>query len=164
MPCATMRSFGLMGGILDADKNLVWAGSVGLVNVDALKTVDRVAKSCELNSTHWVLPLNQGKARSRSADSQAAAGGMSRPWPDRPRSCARGCTSVLLDAMAPQQAPDSRAPAPGTTGSRLSKRNKGSQSGLALIFIERPTVWQARGKLSPRFFSLCIDPTVDTRL
>src|SRR5580704_8220940 len=43
------------GGILDADQDLVWAGSVGLGNVDALKTVDRVAKSCELNSAHWFL-------------------------------------------------------------------------------------------------------------
>jgi hypothetical protein len=50
------------GGILDADEDLVCAGSVGLRNVDAFKTVDGVAKSCELNSTHWVLPLNQGKA------------------------------------------------------------------------------------------------------
>jgi len=40
------------GGKLDADEDLVGAGSVGLGNVDILKTVDRVAKSCELNSTH----------------------------------------------------------------------------------------------------------------
>ncbi len=37
------------GGKLDADEDLVGAGSVGLGNVDILKTVDRVAKSCELN-------------------------------------------------------------------------------------------------------------------
>src|SRR5438105_3053942 len=40
------------GGKLDADEDLVGAGSVGLGNIDILKTVDRVAKSCELNSTH----------------------------------------------------------------------------------------------------------------
>jgi len=41
-----------MGGILDAEEGLVRAGSVGLGNVDIFKTVDRVAKRCELNSTH----------------------------------------------------------------------------------------------------------------
>src|SRR5258708_14988640 len=40
------------GGKLDADEDMVGAGSVGLGNVDILKTVDRVAKSCELNSTN----------------------------------------------------------------------------------------------------------------
>jgi hypothetical protein len=40
------------GGKLDADENLVGAGSIGLGNVDMHKTVHRVAKSCELNSTH----------------------------------------------------------------------------------------------------------------
>jgi hypothetical protein len=47
-----MRSFRVDGGKLDADKDLVGAGSVGLGNVNVLKTVDRVAKSCELNSAH----------------------------------------------------------------------------------------------------------------
>jgi hypothetical protein len=41
-----------MGGELDADEDLVGAGSVRLGNVDILKTVDRVAKSCKPNSTH----------------------------------------------------------------------------------------------------------------
>jgi hypothetical protein len=40
------------GGELDADEDLVGAGSVRLGNVDILKTVDRVAKSCKPNSTH----------------------------------------------------------------------------------------------------------------
>jgi hypothetical protein len=39
-------------GKLDADEDLIGARGVGLGNVDILKTVDRVAKSCELNSTH----------------------------------------------------------------------------------------------------------------
>src|SRR5271157_1991184 len=45
------------GVILDADEDLVWAGSVGLGNVDALKTVDRVAKSCE-SSRRLVIALH----------------------------------------------------------------------------------------------------------
>ena len=71
------------GGILDADEDLVWARGVGLGNVDALKTVDRVAKSCELNSTHWFLPLNQGGRNSIPISrSQAAAAGVlaQTPW------------------------------------------------------------------------------------
>ena len=40
------------GGKLDADEDLVEAGGVWLGNVDILKTVDGVAKGCELNSTH----------------------------------------------------------------------------------------------------------------
>src|SRR6266851_1485293 len=40
------------GGKLDADQDLVRAGSVGLGNVDVLETLDRVAKSGELNSAH----------------------------------------------------------------------------------------------------------------
>jgi hypothetical protein len=40
------------GGKLYADEDLVGAGSIWFGNVDVLKTVDRVAKSCELNSTH----------------------------------------------------------------------------------------------------------------
>jgi hypothetical protein len=40
------------GGKLDADEDLVGTGSIGLGNVDILKTIDRVAKSCELNSAH----------------------------------------------------------------------------------------------------------------
>ena len=40
------------GGKLDADEDLVWAGSVGGRNVDVLKTLERVAISCELNSAH----------------------------------------------------------------------------------------------------------------
>jgi hypothetical protein len=46
-----------------ADEDLVWAGSVGLGNVDALKTVDRVAKSCELNrarTRHEVVRVDGG--------------------------------------------------------------------------------------------------------
>jgi hypothetical protein len=39
-------------GKLDADHDLVQEGSVGLGNLDILETVDRVAKSCELNSAH----------------------------------------------------------------------------------------------------------------
>jgi hypothetical protein len=39
-------------GKFDADEDLVRAGSVGLRNVDILQAFDRVAKSCELNSTH----------------------------------------------------------------------------------------------------------------
>jgi hypothetical protein len=52
MPRASRRSLGSMGAKLDADEDLVGAGSVGLGNVDIPKTVDRVAKSCELDSTH----------------------------------------------------------------------------------------------------------------
>ena len=37
---------------MEENSDLVRAGSAGLGNVDMLKTVDRVAKSCELNSTH----------------------------------------------------------------------------------------------------------------
>src|ERR1700687_4144602 len=37
---------------LDADEDLVRAGSVGRGNVDILKTLDRVAISRELNSAH----------------------------------------------------------------------------------------------------------------
>jgi hypothetical protein len=40
------------GGKLDADQDLVRAGSVRLGNPDIFKTVDRVAKRRELNSTH----------------------------------------------------------------------------------------------------------------
>jgi hypothetical protein len=46
------------GGKLDPNEDLVGAGSVGLGNVDILKTVDRVAKSCELNSTLLISPFN----------------------------------------------------------------------------------------------------------
>ena len=35
-----------------ANEDLVGAGSVRLGNVDILKTVDRITKRCELNSTH----------------------------------------------------------------------------------------------------------------
>lgn len=45
------------GGKLDADEDLVGAGSVGLGNVDILKTLDRVAKKCELKSTHIDISL-----------------------------------------------------------------------------------------------------------
>src|SRR6202023_2889223 len=57
------------GGKFDADENLVGAWSVGLANVDILKTVDRVAKRCELNSTHMGASfLIKVGARSGSAD------------------------------------------------------------------------------------------------
>jgi hypothetical protein len=45
------------GGKLDADEDLVGAGSVGLRNIDILETVDRIAISCELNSTHIDISL-----------------------------------------------------------------------------------------------------------
>jgi len=40
------------GEKLDADEDLVGAGGVRLGDVDTLKTVDRITKSCELNSAH----------------------------------------------------------------------------------------------------------------
>jgi hypothetical protein len=61
------------GGKLDADEDLVGAGSVGLGNVDILKTVDGVAKSCELNSTHIDISFVE-------AASSAWTGGNQRPW------------------------------------------------------------------------------------
>jgi hypothetical protein len=39
-------------GKFDADEDLVRAGSFGLANVDILKSLGRVAVSCELNSAH----------------------------------------------------------------------------------------------------------------
>ena len=45
-------------GKFDADQDVVRAGSVGLGNVDVLETLDSVAKSCELNSTHIIRPFN----------------------------------------------------------------------------------------------------------
>src|SRR4030081_679976 len=73
MPRASRRSLGAMGGKLDADEDLVGAGSVGLGNVDILKTVDGVAKSCELNSTHIDISFVE-------AASSAWTGGNQRPW------------------------------------------------------------------------------------
>ena len=52
MPCATMRSFGLIGENSTPMRTWFGPGASGSGMSTILKTVDRVAKSCEMNSSH----------------------------------------------------------------------------------------------------------------